>query len=151
MNINSAFPSDYLKAADLNGQVARVMIKNVTMGTVGNDSKPIMYFQGKEKGLVLNKTNATTIAYAYGTDTDQWAGAEIELFMALVDYQGRQVEAIRVRVPPRRAQQPAQQRPATYDNGFDDENPAPRARPPAAAAAGGLPEDPIPFAAEWRG
>ena len=149
MNINGAFPSNYLKAADLNGKTARVAISRVVTEDIGGDHKPVMYFKGKEKGMVLNKTNATNIAMAYGYETDDWIGGEIELFPTMVDFQGRSVEAIRVKVPPRRPAAPAtvapnvapnardrsagdwqapptQPAPATapaYDNGFDDEVP----------------------------
>ena len=58
VNINDEFPSKYLKAADLQGNVAKVQIGNVTSEQIGSDRKLIMYFAGKQKGMVLNKTNA---------------------------------------------------------------------------------------------
>ena len=100
MDINAAFPSNYLKAADLQGRSIPVTISRVDVETVGDDRKPIVYFQGKEKGLVLNKTNATTIAMLYGQETDNWSGAAIKIFPTQVDFQGRQVAAIRVRMEP---------------------------------------------------
>lgn len=99
MNIESAFPSTYLKASDLQGRTAIVTIASVSMETVGTDQKPILYFQGKQKGMVLNRTNANNISHIYGPNTEAWAGQQIELFMAMVDFQGKTVEAIRVRVP----------------------------------------------------
>ena len=73
----------------------------------------MLYFQGKEKGLVLNKTNANNIAYVYGDETDDWRGQEITLFEAMVDFQGKTVPAIRVRAPQRSVtrQAPPPQRP----------------------------------------
>ena len=107
-NVNTLYPSNYIKAADLQGHVAKVIIKHIATEKIGNDEKPVLYFQGKAKGLVLNKTNGMTIAAVYGPETDAWEGGELELFPAFVDFQGRQVEAVRVRVPPRRpAPQPA--------------------------------------------
>ena len=48
-----------------------------------------MYFEGKPKGLVLNKTNANTISDAYGDETEHWEGKEIVLYEAEVEqYQG---------------------------------------------------------------
>jgi hypothetical protein len=99
MRISNAFPSTYLKAADLNGRTAKVVMESIRMEDIGSEQKPILYFQGKEKGLVLNKTNANNIAYAYGEETDTWAGRPLELFEAMVDFQGRTVPAIRVRIP----------------------------------------------------
>jgi hypothetical protein len=60
--------------------------------------KPIVFFQGAEKGLVLNKTNANTIAGMYSPETSNWIGKQVTLFPTQVDFQGRQVAAIRVRL-----------------------------------------------------
>jgi arabinogalactan endo-1,4-beta-galactosidase len=102
MRISSAFPSDYLKAADLQGRAVTVTMSHVDMREVGGEPKPILYFQGKEKGMVLNKTNASKIAEMFGDDTDDWAGGEIILYEAMVDYQGKTVAALRVRLAPRK-------------------------------------------------
>ncbi len=110
MNINDTFPSKYLKASDLQGRNINVTMERVVMETVGEDHRPIVYFAGKQKGLVLNKTNANTIAGMYGPETDNWQGRAIVLFSTQVDYQGRQVEAIRVGIRP--PQQQAQQLPS---------------------------------------
>lgn len=99
MQISSAFPSNYLKAADLQDRNVRVVMAEVKMEDIGDDRKPVLYFQGKDKGLVLNKTNANNISVVYGDDTDGWAGREVVLFPTLVDYQGRSVPAIRIRAP----------------------------------------------------
>lgn len=107
MRISAAFPSDYLKAADLQGRQVKVKIDRVEIKEIGGEPKPILYFVGKEKGVVLNKTNASNIAAAYGDDTDDWQDAEVILFEAMVDFQGKTVPAIRVRIPPR---QPARER-----------------------------------------
>jgi hypothetical protein len=99
MRISTAFPSDYLKAGDLAGRTVRVVMSHVEMKDIGDDHKPVLYFQGKDKGMVLNKTNANNITALYGDDTDGWAGREIMLFPAMVDFQGQTVEAIRIRAP----------------------------------------------------
>jgi hypothetical protein len=77
----------------------------------------------KTKGLVLNKTNSKVIATAYGDDSEAWQGKEIILFMALVDFRGDQVEAIRVRVPKPQAAPAVRPAPPATENpgdGFDD-------------------------------
>lgn len=106
-NINDAFPSKYLKASDLQGRQVTVRMDRAEYETIGDDRKLILYFQGKEKGMVLNKTNANNIGFIYGPDTDGWQGAEITLFEAMVDFQGKTVPAIRVRAPQRKAAAPA--------------------------------------------
>jgi hypothetical protein len=102
VKISSAFPSKYLRAADLQGKQATVVISHATMETIGDDELPVLYFSGKEKGLVLNKTNANTIANVFGDDTEDWRGGEIVLFETTVDFQGKTMPTIRCRVPPRK-------------------------------------------------
>ena len=97
MEIGSVFGGDSLKAADLQGHEPIVVIASVEMKKFDNGNKLVISFQGKKKTLVCNKTNAGRIAYAHGTDTDKWIGKEIQLYTDLVDFQGKPVEAIRVR------------------------------------------------------
>jgi len=99
MNINESFPSQYLKAGDLQGHSVAVSIEKVGEETVGEDLKPVVYFNGKDKGLVLNKTNAMTIAARYGPETEGWANAEIELYPDKTNFQGQMVDCLRVRLP----------------------------------------------------
>lgn len=120
MRISNAFPSEYLKASDLDGRSVKVLMDRVEMKDIGGDHKPILFFQGKDKGMVLNKTNANNIALAYGDDTDDWAGREIVLFEAMVDFQGKTVPAIRVRAPT--AKDRAPQRPAPQPTQHDIPN-----------------------------
>lgn len=121
-NINDAFPSNYLKASDLAGQQPIVTIDRVEFEPVGREKemKPIVYFAGKDKGIVLNKTNAKNITNLVGSpDTDDWAGFRIKLYATNVEFNGETVEAIRVKAAP-----PA--------NGNGAARPMPVAPPPAA-------------------
>lgn len=99
MRIDAAFPSTYLKAADLTGRNVQVTMNYVKMEDIGGDHKPILYFVGKEKGLVLNKTNSNNIMFLYGAETDEWSGKPVVLYPTMVDFQGKSVEAIRVKGP----------------------------------------------------
>jgi hypothetical protein len=99
MRISEAFPSNFLRAADLQGRNVRVTIASVDMEEVGDAPKPVLHFEGKDKGLILNKTNSNNIAAVYSDETDLWAGKEVVLYTTMVDFQGRTVEAIRVRRP----------------------------------------------------
>ncbi len=113
MRISEAYPSKYLKAADLDGQDRTVSIRACVQEELGQGSemevKPVLYFDGGQKGLVLNKTNAQAIAEDYGDDTEAWAGREIVLFIQKVTFQGKLTPAIRVRVQ-NNAPQPVVQR-----------------------------------------
>jgi hypothetical protein len=108
MNINETFSGSFLKAADLKGAQPTVTIAEIRMEKMGEDTKPAIYFVGKEKGVVLNKTNATNIAAAYGPETNNWLGKKVILFSAWVDFQGKSVEAIRIRPAPQQQQQAPQ-------------------------------------------
>lgn len=94
------FPSKYLRAADLNGHEPIVTIDRVALETLGDESKPVIYFHGKDKGLVLNKTNWAAICdITKEDDSDQWRGHKVKLFTARVDFQGKRVDAVRIDAP----------------------------------------------------
>lgn len=122
MNIDNAFPSNYLKASDIGDAQPTVTIKDVVMEKLGEDTRPVLYFSGKEKGVVLNKTNATNIREAYGPDTEEWTGKKVVLFTAWVDFQGRSVEAIRIR-PARANEAPREPVKETVPPNFEQGDP----------------------------
>ena len=97
--VSEAFPSNFLKASDLNNRTVKAMIDRVVFEEIGmnKDKKPVMYFKKWKKGLVLNKTNAETIAVIHGQHFEGWTGKEIELFSQMVPFQGQNVAAIRCR------------------------------------------------------
>lgn len=100
MNIDSAFPSNYLKASDLGDKQPIVTIDRIEVEPIGRDKeiKPVIYFQGKEKGLVLNKTNAKKIAELTGSkDTDDWTGCQVRIYATETEFGGETVECIRVK------------------------------------------------------
>lgn len=103
-SIRDAFPSNWLKAADLQGRSFLVKIHEVVKEEVGKDDRLVVYFDGKgQKGLVLNKTNAEMIASKHGDDYETWGGAEVELYPDKTQFQGTLVDCIRVRIPVPRA------------------------------------------------
>lgn len=97
------FTSKYLKAADLQGKRVTVTIDRYDFKNVGSDEKPdkkiVLFFAGKEKGMVCNKTNANRIAAKFGEDLEDWRGKEIIIAAEMVEFQGDLVESIRVQVP----------------------------------------------------
>jgi hypothetical protein len=106
MELSTVFGGDTLKAADLQGHEPTVTIATIEMKKFDNGNKLVITFEGKKKALVCNKTNANRIAHAYGTNTDNWIGKDLTLFTDLVDFQGKAVEAIRVRAKKVVHQQP---------------------------------------------
>ena len=130
MNINDAFPSNYLKASDLGDVQPVCAIDRVEIEPVGRDKemKPIVYFKGKQKGLVLNKTNSKKIAEISGSpDTDDWGGVSVKLYATETEFGGETVECIRIKAAKpvaaaRRAAQPPPPPPAREPG--DDDAPA---------------------------
>lgn len=102
MDVNTIFPSKYVKASDLKGREVTVAIATCSIEKVGDGNKLVIYFQNAQKGMVCNRTNADRIANMYGPNTDLWTGREIVIFSELVPYQGRSVEGLRVKAPMRR-------------------------------------------------
>jgi hypothetical protein len=122
MHIDQLYPSKFLRAADLNGRPRRVTIAGLKREDISGEQKVILAFTD-EKSLILNKTNARAIAKALGDETRAWAGKDIILMPAQVDFRGDMVDAIRVRAAPPRAQH--QQKPQTPPSDdappFDDD------------------------------
>ena len=127
MKIGAAFPGQYLKAADLQGKRIRVVIDKVEMEDIGGETKPVLHFRGKSRGVVLNKTNANAIWGINGSDdTDDWPGTEIVLFPSKTDFQGKRVDCIRIDPPERQpAPKAAPPPPPAEPPSFADEDDTP--------------------------
>lgn len=114
MKKSDAFPSKWLKAADLYGRPMVLKIKSVEMAELKSpdgptQSKPIVRFHNQEKAMVLNGVNFDSIAEIIGDDTDTWASGEVELYPTKTDMGGKRVDCIRVRQPAHAATPPSQQ------------------------------------------
>ena len=108
MDILQSFPSKYLKAIDLQGAARRVTIATVAIEEIApGEQKPVVHFEGIQQGLVLNKTNAMLMASLFGAETTGWTGKAVELYAEPVPFQGRIVDAVRVRAVPPPTAQPA--------------------------------------------
>jgi hypothetical protein len=134
MLISEQYPSRFLKAPDPKGRATSVKIMSVETEDLGQGEKPVMYFEGKQKALVLNKSNATTIARAHGDDTDGWRGKTVILRPTTVDVRGVPTPSIRVEIPGRLAAN-------LRVPGPDETPPVPNAMPDGPAAL----DDVIPF------
>lgn len=92
---------NYIKAEDLQGRALRVSIERVEMETIKSDGKEerklVAHFAGKDKGLVLNRTNADALASIFGTDDfDEWLGLVV-LFPSTTAFGGKTVPCIRIK------------------------------------------------------
>ena len=102
MKMSEIFPSKYVKAADLEGRTVTLTIKLLTVEEMLNhasekERKPVLYFERATKGLVLNRTNAMTIAALYGDESDTWPGKRISIYPTRVKAFGQMQDCIRIR------------------------------------------------------
>jgi|APSaa5957512622_1039677.scaffolds.fasta_scaffold125692_1 hypothetical protein len=86
MNINQFFPTTYIKASDLGDKEFHVTItgwrlEEMTDRNQRKSQKPVLYFQGAGKGLVLIKHNAGVIGALYGPNLEDWVGKRITLYI----------------------------------------------------------------------
>src|SRR5262245_31680091 len=84
-DFDDLYGSKYLSAADLKGQQRRVKIGKVDVADFKEKNgvtkrKYVLFFEGEDKAMVLNKTNAQKLAQAYGKDRNGWVGQFVELY-----------------------------------------------------------------------
>lgn len=98
------FPSDYLTAVDLKGKDFTLRIKTVTIEDLHKKGAktepcPTLTFDKAKKKLVVNKTNATSIAMLHGKAMENWVGKEITIYPTKTRWGRETVDCIRVREP----------------------------------------------------
>ena len=137
------FPTEYLAAEEFGGKDVTLTIRDVKFDDLklndgGTERKPIVYFEKTKKKLVLNKTNATTIAKLHGSEARGWIGKRIALFPTECQAFGNTVDCIRVRSKLPKAE--PEQRPPSNGSGV-----------PVISEGGGVPNkaesgapDPVP-------
>lgn len=138
--------SETLRASHLPaGRSIPVVIERATLKHFDDCDKLEIAFRGKDRVLICNQTNASSIAMFVGTrDYTQWPGKTIWLMATKTDFRGRVVDCVRVDETP-----PA--RPASHLQGAEQAAPAPQQSPapagydPVAEAAALPPGDDIPF------
>ena len=98
MNVNDLYPSKYVKSDDLGNQRLTLQVAAIKLEEVAENepAKPVMYFNGKDKGMVLNKTNALLCSHVWGGETDQWTGQWLDLFVEPKMFQGKVVNGLSV-------------------------------------------------------
>lgn len=81
----AATESNDLKAIDFKGKNLKVVIEAVEVrhyearNNQAASDKAVLRFIGKERTLVLNKTNTKILITAYGAESNGWIGKEIGL------------------------------------------------------------------------
>ena len=90
---------EYFSASDLHSEtlhrkIGKVDVIELKEKDGSTKRKFAVYFEGVEKALLLNKTNATKLAAAFGKDRSKWIGMEVELYAEMT---GLGKEGVRVR------------------------------------------------------
>lgn len=98
MDMRTVFPSRYLKPDDLEPQGSVYVIGQVIMEAIMGEGKPVVYFRGHEKGLVLNRTNNTTLVGLFGPESKNWIEKEVVLYPSTVMMNNQAQPCIRVRL-----------------------------------------------------
>jgi hypothetical protein len=98
MRASDAFPSKYLKSSDVKAKAKIATISSLETEAVGQDKeeKPVLYFEGDVKPMVVNRTNFEELEAAFG-DSDEWPGHKVEIYCAPTSYQGKRVDGIRLK------------------------------------------------------
>jgi hypothetical protein len=102
------FPTDFLAAPEFKGKDVALTIKAVSVdelpvaGKSTKDKRAVVRFEETPKKLVLNKTNAKTIARLLGNETAAWVGKRVTLYPTTTKFGPDTVDCIRVRdaLPP---------------------------------------------------
>lgn len=110
----TAFGS-YLKTEDLQGRPAKVVVESVGLeevkGEDGKETKLIARFHGKDKGLILNRTNCELLEQITGLDDyEGWVGQTVVLYPTTTRFGAKTVPCLRIKQYV--AQPAAVQRPA---------------------------------------
>lgn len=83
MNVKDLIVGKYLSAKDMVGQRVLATLdvcqieefENKTTGVT--DSRPVVYFEDLDQGMVLNKTNLKVLAREFGEETERWKGRRV--------------------------------------------------------------------------
>ena len=99
MKYSERFKGRYFKAADLKNKSRRLTIASVEDEDVGGEPKVVIRFDECDQGLVLNKTNGSVLAEAYGDEMEDWVGKSVILKPDKTDFNGQRRDCIRVAIP----------------------------------------------------
>jgi hypothetical protein len=102
-DLDSCYGSKYLSAADLGDRKIKARLADIRKVQMRQDNgasrvKFVLFFDGIDKGVVLNQTNKTVLVDALGRNPASWIGATVGLAAESVQFGGKTVRGLRVRV-----------------------------------------------------
>ena len=117
MDMQKFSGGSFVKVDDVKEGPIKEQIDTVT---IGKWDKPNLVFESGNL-LSVNATNNLILMRAYGRNSDDWVGKEVELYLGKIEFQGIPREAVLVRPispPIKKPNKPPAQKPD-----FDDEIP----------------------------
>ena len=128
-DFDAMYGSKYFSVPDLKGQRPRRTIGKVEVAELkekdgSTKRKRILYLEGEDKPLVLNKTNAVKLAMAFGKESSEWTNARVELYSEMTSLGKEGVRLTPLRTVTKAAPaQPIAPKPPVVDPDLNDEVP----------------------------
>jgi len=95
MRAEDAFPSPFLKASQIK-RPTDVQIDRVEMHQFDDGAKPVVYFVGKDPGVVLNRTRWNALVeLCQNEDSNGWVGHWVTVSTQKVMFAGKSVDGIK--------------------------------------------------------
>ena len=100
MDMREHMGRSFVRLDDVRDQPRKCVIRSVRIGQYG----PVAEFYSDES-LTLNTTNVRTLAQAYGHESQDWHGVEVELYVGQTKYKGQMQDSVLVRPisPPKKS------------------------------------------------
>lgn len=116
----------YLKAEHLAGRRVTAVIAEITIETTHPQGKPeetpVMYFAGKQKGLILTPANRKALKDMYGDNVADCIGKTVQLEAVPMRVAGRDTNPVRIFPAPQPAAPASRPGPAPAPTGETAEN-----------------------------
>jgi hypothetical protein len=77
-------------------KATQFVIKDIKVETIRDKKKLVLSFEGTDKKLALNSTNARHLEEAHGSDYKKWTKTTITLAAVPTTFNGEQVKGLRV-------------------------------------------------------
>lgn len=100
VDFDQLYPGRFLKSGELLGKKVTVKIADVAIdeleGEKGKKIQGIIFLEGKDKQIVLNKTNGLCLRGMFGRKLTEWVGKRITIFQDQTKLGGEIVDCIRI-------------------------------------------------------
>jgi hypothetical protein len=92
MDYRLGLSGEYITAAEIGEKRPVITVRDVTLvklapfeaGEGTERNRWILWMVGKDRGWVVNRTNAECLAAMFGPETDNWKGKRLQLYTTMV-------------------------------------------------------------------